>query len=313
MIDVLEFLKEHSRAIECLVKTNGPPKFERYKDNLTEEKKEEIPKVLLPTGKPHISHSELRGWVECSWRHKLQHVDKIDLQVPNTNLCFGTATHAVVEHWLNTKTIDLTVASKIFDEEFEKHKDVEDFQKNSKEKFLKVIGNIMAELPAFLDETFPGWELVKAEEALYEDLAVFYEKHAGLAFKGYVDIVLKVPGKKEGTFLYWILDLKTANRPWNADKIKDENNRRQLIFYKKFWATKHNVEMSEIRCGFLTAVKTAKPGKFCALIPISVGDVTVGRALTILNNGLSSIKRGVAIKNRNSCKYCEFKGTPFCT
>ena len=33
---------------------------------------------LLPTGKQHVSYSEIAEWMDCSWRHKLKHVDKID-------------------------------------------------------------------------------------------------------------------------------------------------------------------------------------------------------------------------------------------
>lgn len=269
--------------------------------------------MLLPNGKPHVSHSELNDWVACSWRHKLKHVLKIDLDTPNTNLAFGSAVHAACEFFLNNKTISLEPARKILDEEWEKHKDIEDFIKNDKEKFMVIIGKIMDDVGPFLDETFPGWELVKAEENLYEDLQQFFEKHEGVSFKGFIDAILKVPGKKEGTFNYWILDWKTANRPWNLEKIKDENVRRQLIFYKKFWAVKHNIDITNIRCGFITLVKSGKPGKFCSLIPVSVGEVTIGRALTVLNNGVASIKRGVAIKNRNSCKWCPYKNTEHCT
>ena len=34
--------------------------------------------MLLPTGKPHVSFSEVKVWKECSYRHKLAYVDKLD-------------------------------------------------------------------------------------------------------------------------------------------------------------------------------------------------------------------------------------------
>lgn len=268
--------------------------------------------MVLPTGKAHISHSELNHWVECSWRHNLKHVKNIDLDVPNTNLAFGSAVHSACEYYLNNKVINLDSAQAKLDEQWELYKDSEDFLKNSKEKFMSIIANIMNDVAVFLDTTFPGWELVKAEEELYENLGGMFEKHEGLSFKGFIDVVLKVPGKKPNTWLYWILDWKSANRPWNLEKIQDENVRRQLIFYKKFWSIKHNIPMKDIRCGFITLVKTSKPGRFCNLITISVGDVTVDRSLKILNNALASIKRGTMIKNRNSCKYCPYKDTEHC-
>ena len=33
---------------------------------------------MFPTGKPHVSFSEIKAWKECSWRHKLIYIDKID-------------------------------------------------------------------------------------------------------------------------------------------------------------------------------------------------------------------------------------------
>lgn len=267
---------------------------------------------MLPTGKPHVSFSEIRDWYECSYRHKLRHVDKIDLSTPSTNLTFGTATHAVAEHFLNTKEIDLSKAREILDADWKKFGDSKDFLANDREKFMVTIGNIMLDLPTFLNETFPGWSHVAAEESLYEDLKSFFEKHDGLFFKGFIDCVLSVPGKRPDDLTYWILDFKTANRPWNLDKIKDDKTRMQLVLYKRFWSEKHNVPMKSIRCGFITLLKNGKPGKLCHLIPVSVGDVTATRALTVLNNSLTSIKKGMAIKNRNSCKYCDYYQTEFC-
>ena len=35
--------------------------------------------TTFPTGKPHISFSEIKNWHECGWRHKLTYIDKIKL------------------------------------------------------------------------------------------------------------------------------------------------------------------------------------------------------------------------------------------
>ena len=34
---------------------------------------------MFPTGKPHISFSEIKQWKECAYRHKLTYIDKIDV------------------------------------------------------------------------------------------------------------------------------------------------------------------------------------------------------------------------------------------
>ena len=55
---------------------------------------------MFPTGKKHISYSELRNWKECAYRHKLQQIDKIDLFKPSPYLDFGTNVHEGCELFL---------------------------------------------------------------------------------------------------------------------------------------------------------------------------------------------------------------------
>ena len=61
---------------------------------------------LFPTGKQHISFSEIKQWKECSYRHKLVYIDKIDMFQDSPYLHFGTAVHEGCESLLETKKID---------------------------------------------------------------------------------------------------------------------------------------------------------------------------------------------------------------
>ena len=58
-------------------------------------------------------------------------------------------------------------------------------------------------LPDFLDNTFPEWEFVSAEDALYESI-----ENVSTKFKGYIDCIIKV--KTGSKYKYWIIDWKTA-------------------------------------------------------------------------------------------------------
>jgi hypothetical protein len=58
---------------------------------------------LFPTGKPHISFSELFAWKECPYRHKLLHIDKLGSFEPSPFLGFGTGVHASCEDYIETK------------------------------------------------------------------------------------------------------------------------------------------------------------------------------------------------------------------
>ncbi len=60
----------------------------------------------FPTGKPHLSFSEIKQWKECSYRHKLVYIDKIDTFEESPYLHFGTAVHEGCESLLETKKVD---------------------------------------------------------------------------------------------------------------------------------------------------------------------------------------------------------------
>ena len=65
---------------------------------------------VLPTGKQHISFSEVKLWKECSYRHNLVHIKKLSLFKPSPALDFGTAVHASCEHYLLTREMKPEIA-----------------------------------------------------------------------------------------------------------------------------------------------------------------------------------------------------------
>jgi hypothetical protein len=257
---------------------------------------------LLPTGKPHISFSELNDWVSCSYRHKLKHIDKIDLSKKSPIPDFGTAVHAACENYLRTGTMDTNIAITTLDELWEKN----EHNTSSLEQFKNEAEKILVEVPSFIDTTFPGWKYIDAEHQLYESIEG--HKHA---FKGYIDGVISAKGAR-GKDLIWLLDWKTTTWGWTSDKKSDKQVTAQLVFYKNFWAKKVEADPKNVRCGFILLKRTAKPGLHCEFVPVSVGDVTTARQLTVVNNMLTSVKRGIAVKNRYSCEWCEYKGTKHC-
>lgn len=268
----------------------------------------------LPTGKPHVSFSEFSDWKACTYRHKLIHVLKLGADDPSPFLSYGTALHAGCENFLKTRVMDVSIALKIIDEDWEKHSKFwkEQASRNNQE-FLPVdvwreqAIRALNDLPDFFDSTFPNWEIIDAEHALYEQI-----ENTTHAFKGYIDCVIKTTNKK-GKTLVWIIDFKTCIWGWKREKIQDPIVRSQLVYYKHFWAKKTGSDPKNVRCGFLLLKRTAKKGKSCQLITVSAGDLTMKRSLLVINNMLSSIKRGIALKNRQSCLYCQFKDTDKCT
>ncbi len=261
---------------------------------------------LLPTGKTHISFSEVRDWKDCSFRHKLKYVKKIDLGRPGPLLDFGTAVHASCENFLKTRAMNAKIATDIIESVWDKNKLLDGFDPKSLPNFLAEANSILEDVPSFMDKTFPEWEFLDAEHQLYEPI----DGHKQ-AFKGFIDGVIKCKNSK-GKDIVWLIDWKTTSWGWGRDKKEDPMVRTQLILYKNYWSSKMKIDPKNVRCAFVLLKRSAKPGNHCELVTTSVGDVTTGRSLKVINNMISCVKKGVAIKNKASCTYCDYKATEHC-
>ena len=257
--------------------------------------------MLLPTNKQHISFSEISEWKKCTWKHKLKYIERVDLSTRSEYLDFGVAIHAACENFIKTKNMDVSFATSVIDEAWKEHNFTD------KQKWLDMAENILNDVPQFFDDTFGDWEFVSAEEQLYEDLP----KKEEFKFKGYIDGIIKSKDSK-GKLKYWIVDYKTCSWGWPKYKKQSFDVAMQLILYKNFWATKHNVPLKDIKCGFILCKRAGKNGKRCELVPVSVGEVSSGKAFKVINNMITSMHRGIAIKNRESCQWCEYKDTEYC-
>jgi hypothetical protein len=272
----------------------------------------------FPTGKKHVSFSEIKCWKECSWRHKLTHIDKVDMFEPSPYLDFGTSVHEGCESLLETRSVNKDLLLSNIRSAWEKNGfDNPDWYKKQPSWYKHVpvsewcnwAENMWNEIPDFLDKTFPNWEVVKAEEELYEKIS-----RKSMNFKGFIDAVIKVPKKNGDGYIYWILDWKTAGAyGWRREKKQDILMTAQLILYKHFWARKHNIELKDIRCGFVLLKRGGKLGKICELVTVSVGPKTLSRGIKMMNNMISSVSNNIFLKNRDSCRYCSFKDTEYCT
>lgn len=280
----------------------------------------------FPTKKPHISYSEVKIWKECAWRHKLSYIDGIEGSPPTQHLVYGTLVHACVEYFLLNRKLDdrLSLLESEIREEWKKYGfDTEEFITDQKARAKKqgwnYVHNFVDEwvqwakvsvesIPDFLETTFPAWELVSAEEALYESI-----ENKSLKFKGFIDAIIRVP-TKNGKYKYWILDWKTASpRGWSLEKKRDFMMHAQIALYKSFWGPKNNISLRDIKTGFVLLKKGLKKEKTCQLIEISTGPSTLEKANKLVSNMISTVSKGFFLKNRNSCKFCDFSGTAHCS
>ena len=109
------------------------------------------------------------------------------------------------------------------------------------------------------------------------------------------------------------LDWKTSNgRGWSQEKQRDFNTQAQVILYKYYWATKNNISMKNIQCGFILLKKVKTVGKSCQLIKVSSGPKSLEKSNKLVRNMIKTVEKSFYLKNKNSCMFCEFKNTKFC-
>jgi hypothetical protein len=280
--------------------------------------------MLLPTGKAHVSFSEVKLWKECPWRHKLIHIDKISIQEPNQHLHYGTTVHSCIEHFLKTRELkieeslaelDLIWNQNGFDsEEFiltqvkRAKKDNWNYKHSFLPEWKQSLINCVEALPYFMEENFGQWKVIDAEHELMESIKGI----ENINFKGFIDAIIlsKLPnGKKK----VWILDWKTASpRGWSVEKQRDFMMQAQLMLYKSFWSDKLQLASKDVALAFVLLKKNTKKEKCIQLVKVSAGPDSMEKAQKLVRSAITGIQNGIKLKNRDSCKFCEFRGTEHC-
>jgi hypothetical protein len=278
----------------------------------------------FPTGKLHVSYSEVKTWKECPWRHKLAYIDKIDKGEDSPYLDYGTLLHEQLEQYLKTRTMDLEKLEKDLrsawtEKGFDSKEYIQAQADHRKyqgwkpkphvyiDEWVQWAKNSLEEIPEFLDENFPNWKAVSAEEQLYEELLDY-----NLNFKGFIDAVIECDGPR-GKRIHWIIDWKTANAGgWYKDKRRDFLTQAQISAYKMFWRKKESKEIREVKCGFVLLKRGAKQGKTCELFAVSSGPKMEERVQKLVGSMITSVRKGLFLKNRESCLFCDFKDTEHC-
>jgi len=283
---------------------------------------------MLLTGKEHISYSELKTWLECGWRHKLANIDKLGTFDYTIYTDFGHVVHSANEEFLKTRVMDTSKAMQELTVLWKERKYPEPGQTPGPDwpewpssvpdlqYWLDSLEDCLNSLPAFMEKEFPGWEFVAAEEYILEKM-----DNSAASLKAYIDGIIKVKDKK-GNYIYHIVDWKnTGSGGWQADKKREPDVLLQLVLYKIFWSKKHNIPLKDVRCHFvflkrhdISPKKRLKDrgSKRCDMMSVSVGPKTVEKATKRLRNMLLTMTRGLFLKNRFNCKFCEFHKTPHC-
>ena len=136
--------------------------------------------IIFPTGKPHVSFSEVRLWKECPHHHRLTYINKVAKDEPSPYLSYGSALHDGIENFLKTGAMDKETVLEKLKSEWDLHgfdsdewiQAQADHRKSQgwkpKEhdylkKWLKWADTSLTDLPLFLTEEFGEYEVISAE------------------------------------------------------------------------------------------------------------------------------------------------------
>ena len=126
-------------------------------------------------------------------------------------------------------------------------------------------------------------------------------------FKGYIDLVLKTNDGK-----IHIIDWKTCSWGWDARKKADKMIVYHLVYYKHYYAQKHNVDPENIEVHFGLLKRTAKKNHV-ELFKTTSGKKRTENAIKFLVHALYNVNNKNYVKNRTACGNCEFYKTKHCT
>ena len=251
---------------------------------------------------PYISYSELRDWKFCSNYHKLTRIDGLAGFTGNEYTAFGTSMHSVCDKKMLNEQFD---EEAYFLSEFEKNiselDDNLEIKPNLIESMRDAGARIIPHIIPVVQEKFGNYEVVSTEEKIMVPI-----EGTNYNFKGFIDLVIKTEDGR-----YHVIDWKTCSWGWDMRKRTDPMVTYQLTLYKKFFAQKHNIDPSKIDTHFILLKRTAKKN-FVELVDVSSGERKTSNATNLLMLAIKNITAKKVIKNKLSCKQCQFYKTEHC-
>ena len=250
---------------------------------------------------PHISFSALKDWNTCAWYHKLTRIDKIRGFTGNAFTAFGNAIHDVCEKKLLKEEIE---EESYFLKRFEHFLGTLDKEPDQKlVSDMRTQGKaILPEIEDALEDYFGEYEVLGSEIPLDEPI----EGEEEYIFKGYIDGVIATPDGKVHIF-----DWKTCSWGWDAKRRSAPMTTYQLTLYKYFFAQKMEIDPKNIETHFALLKRTSKKDKV-EFFRVTSGPRKTENATKLLKKALYNIKNKRYIKNRMSCKFCDFNKTEHC-
>ena len=222
---------------------------------LKEIQNKELPEVNYVYQKT-ISYSQMSMYRSCPHKWSLQYKDGHYDDSPSIHFTFGTAMHEVIQDWLT-----------VLYEESASKADQIDLEEQFQEKFIGLYKESYSknsethysspeELREFFEDGVAILDFIKKKRNQYFskrgwhlagiELPIVMNVGRNLMYKGFIDLVLY----HEPTNKFYIYDIKTSTRGWNAKAKSDENKQMQLVLYKKFFNEQYGIPLENIEVEF---------------------------------------------------------------
>lgn len=222
---------------------------------LKEIQNKELPEVNYAYQKT-ISYSQMSMYRSCPHKWALQYKDGHYQNEQSIHFTFGTAMHEVIQDWLTVLyeqsgvKADAMDLEELFQEKFiglykegyTKNKDTHYSSPEELREFFEDGVAILEFLKKKRKQYFGnrGWHLAGIE------LPIVMNIGNNLVYKGFIDMVLY----HEPTNKFYVYDIKTSTRGWNAKAKSDETKQMQLVLYKKFFNEQYGIPLENIEVEF---------------------------------------------------------------
>ena len=271
-------------------------------------------------------------WAQCPHRWKTAYIDGHREFSDNIHTLFGTSMHEVIQTFLTVMYNDtakmaealpledmlLTRMKRNFEsvletnggEMFCTEKDMVEFYQHGVE-ILKFIRKKRAQY-----FSKKGYELIGIEVPLNYDLP------NNVKFVGYIDIVIRDTVRD----VIKIYDIKTSTMGWNKYQKADKNKTNQLLLYKQFYSSQHNIPIDTIDVEYFIVKrklyeKLDFPQRRVQTFSPASGKPSINKLMNNLNqfldesfvNGEYNLEHTyIKQPSKKNCKYCEFNQTEHC-
>ena len=262
--------------------------------------------------KPHISFSEFSILNQCQWRHRLQYMDGEKVPAAPA-LYFGSLIHAILEKLIANEEY----SNEEFETEFKQStvQFADELRLPQNQKYQRKLNKDLDQsyilsllkggkelLNVLRNYNWSDFETIDTELEIYEDLI------EGKKFKGYVDWIYKKDG------IYYIADFKTSKNKWSKWQRSDSTKKKQLYFYKYFFAQINNIPLDQVKTQFIVLSWNIAPKNCIEFVDVRGAETHVKSAVSKLKGAAEVLlmKERMVMKNRASCRFCPFEHTRHC-